>query len=137
MILFVCVDALHPSQKYFSHVETISSLPGLNQYSAEDKVHCSWAQHIVSIKPATLLSQVYHSTTEPRYPSGNSDIQLCILYFRYTLDHYEWQYYSNFCVHCMMFNITIKFSIFFIQCSEFLRQILMTESAYMLILFTI
>ena len=30
--LFVCVDALHPSQQFFSHVRTISCLPGLNQY---------------------------------------------------------------------------------------------------------
>ena len=29
---FVCVDALHPSQQFFSHVGTISYLPGLNQY---------------------------------------------------------------------------------------------------------
>ena len=30
--LFGCVDALHPSQSFFSHVGTISCLPGLNQY---------------------------------------------------------------------------------------------------------
>ena len=30
--LFVCVDALSPSQQFFSHVGTISCLPGLNWY---------------------------------------------------------------------------------------------------------
>ena len=40
------VHALHPSQQFFSHVETYSSLPGLNQYYAEDKVSCS--QHSAS-----------------------------------------------------------------------------------------
>ena len=29
---FVCFDALHPIQQFFSHVETFSRLPGLNQY---------------------------------------------------------------------------------------------------------
>ena len=29
---FVCVDALCPSQQFFSHFGTISRLPGLNQY---------------------------------------------------------------------------------------------------------
>ena len=29
---FVCVDSLHPGQKIFSHVRTISCVPGLNQY---------------------------------------------------------------------------------------------------------
>ena len=29
---------LHPSQQFYSHVVTISYLPGLNQYLAEDKV---------------------------------------------------------------------------------------------------
>ena len=29
---FVCFDALHPSQQFFSHVRMISCLPGLNQY---------------------------------------------------------------------------------------------------------
>ena len=33
-----CVYALHPSQQVFSHVGTISVLPGLNQYLVEDKV---------------------------------------------------------------------------------------------------
>ena len=31
-ILFVCFDALQPSQQFFSHVGTINYLPGLNQY---------------------------------------------------------------------------------------------------------
>ena len=32
LFLFVCVDALHPSQQYFSHLGTISCPPGLKQY---------------------------------------------------------------------------------------------------------
>ena len=43
--LFVCVDALRPSQQYFSHVKTISCFPGLNQYLAEDKVYCPRTHH--------------------------------------------------------------------------------------------
>ena len=31
-LIFVCFDALHPSQQFFSHVGMISCLPGLNQY---------------------------------------------------------------------------------------------------------
>ena len=38
---FVCFDALHPSQQFFSHARTISCLPGLNQYLAVDIVSCS------------------------------------------------------------------------------------------------
>ena len=30
--LFACVDALHPNQQFYSHVETISCLPGLIHY---------------------------------------------------------------------------------------------------------
>ena len=30
--LFVCVNALHPSQQFFSHVRTIPCLLGLNQF---------------------------------------------------------------------------------------------------------
>ena len=30
--LLVCVDALHPSQQFFSHVGAFSGLPGLNKY---------------------------------------------------------------------------------------------------------
>ena len=30
--LFVCVDALRPSQHFFNHVGTITCPPGLNQY---------------------------------------------------------------------------------------------------------
>ena len=37
-------ESLFPSQQIFSHVATISSLPWLNQYLAEDKVFCSRTQ---------------------------------------------------------------------------------------------
>ena len=30
--MFVCVDALHPSQQFFSHVGMIPCLPGFNKY---------------------------------------------------------------------------------------------------------
>ena len=41
--LFVCLDAFHQNRQLFSHVGTISCLPGLNQwqYQAEDLVSCS------------------------------------------------------------------------------------------------
>ena len=42
--LFVCFEALHPSQQFFSHVRMISCLPGLNQYWAVYKVSCSRTQ---------------------------------------------------------------------------------------------
>ena len=32
LVLFVCVDALHPSQHFFSHVGPFSCLLGLNKY---------------------------------------------------------------------------------------------------------
>ena len=37
---FLCFDALHHSQQFFSHAKTISCLPGLNQYLVVDKVSC-------------------------------------------------------------------------------------------------
>ena len=40
---FAWFDSLHPCQLFFSHVET--GLPGLNQYSAADKVSCLRKQH--------------------------------------------------------------------------------------------
>ena len=33
-----CVNALHPSQQFFSHVRLFSCLPGLNQYNEKDIV---------------------------------------------------------------------------------------------------
>ena len=38
LLIFVCAEALHPSQLFFSQVETFSCLPGLHQYYAKDKV---------------------------------------------------------------------------------------------------
>ena len=35
-ILFVCFDALRPSQQFLSHVGTISCLPELIQYQADN-----------------------------------------------------------------------------------------------------
>ena len=49
----VCVDPLCPSQQFFSYVRTISCIPGLNQYLAEDKVPCSRAKHNAPIKSRT------------------------------------------------------------------------------------
>ena len=52
--LFVCIDALKPSQQYFSHVWTIAFLPGFNQdYKAEDKESCSQTQGRSSGEPWT------------------------------------------------------------------------------------
>ena len=41
----LCVDALCPSQEFFSHVMTISYLPGFNQYLEANKVSCSRTLH--------------------------------------------------------------------------------------------
>ena len=32
LVCFVCVDALRPSQQFFSHVGMFYCIPGLNQY---------------------------------------------------------------------------------------------------------
>ena len=51
-LLHVCVDPLCPSQQFFSYVRTISCIPGLNQYLAEDNVPCSRTKHTVeTLKP--------------------------------------------------------------------------------------
>ena len=41
----ICLDALCPSQEFFSHVTTISCLPGFNQYLEANKVPCSKTLH--------------------------------------------------------------------------------------------
>ena len=51
--LCLCL-ALSPSQQLFSHVKTISCLPGLNRYKAEDKEACSRTQHCVSKESITM-----------------------------------------------------------------------------------
>ena len=42
-LFFLCIDALHPSQQFFSHVR----IPGFKQYMylVKDKVSCSRKQH--------------------------------------------------------------------------------------------
>ena len=40
VVLFVCVDALHPSQQFFSLVGSFSHLPGLNQYTFKAENKC-------------------------------------------------------------------------------------------------
>ena len=47
-VVFVCIDASHPSQQFFSHVRTNSCLPGLNPYLAVGKVSFSRTQYSVS-----------------------------------------------------------------------------------------
>ena len=37
----VCVDALHPSQKHFSHAGTVSCLPWLKSTKQRIQVSCS------------------------------------------------------------------------------------------------
>ena len=69
MVLFVWVEALHPSQQFFSHVRTFSRVePVLNN---EDEVSCLGTQHraLVRCEPASLRSGVQHSIpTEPKVP---------------------------------------------------------------------
>ena len=65
-------------------------------------------------------------------------IYICVYYtLEYILDHYEWQYYSNFCVLCMMFNITTKSSINLYLMFRVSEANSNDEAAYMLLLFTI
>ena len=67
-LCFVCSDSLHPSQQFFTYVET--GLPGLNQYLAEDKVSCSRTQHsaLVRLEPTTPQSRVKHSPLNHHTP---------------------------------------------------------------------
>ena len=64
-ILFLCFDALYPSQQFFSNVGMISCLPGLNQYL----VSCSSTQQRDSTggesrtsNPSIPSLTLYHST---------------------------------------------------------------------------
>ena len=68
--LFVRVEALRPSQQFFSHVETEPLLPGYYQYFLGGNVSCSRIQHVdlsedrtpdLSLRSATL----YHKATAP------------------------------------------------------------------------
>ena len=71
-IFFFLCDALSPSQQFFSHARTISSLPGLNQYQAVDEVFFSRTQHSDSAAseyqtsnpsiPCLMLYQLSHYT---------------------------------------------------------------------------
>ena len=61
---------LHPSQQFFSHIGT--SLSGLNQYLAKDKVSCSRTHRNfppVRLKPETPQFQVKYSTSKPPHSS--------------------------------------------------------------------
>ena len=51
-VQYVCIDALHPSQQFFSHFGVISCLPALKQYYAADKVSFSRMQQ--SVPPVSL-----------------------------------------------------------------------------------
>ena len=42
--MLVCVDALHSSKQFFSHVGTISCLPGLSQYTKQ-RIKCPAQGH--------------------------------------------------------------------------------------------
>ena len=48
---FVCNDASHPSQQFFSHVGTYSSLPWLNQHFAEDTM----SAHNIPVNMFTVM----------------------------------------------------------------------------------
>ena len=68
---FFCIDALCPSQQFFSHVGTISCFPGFNQYAA-DKGSCSRTQNRDSaggesqtskhVIPSLMLYHLNHCT---------------------------------------------------------------------------
>ena len=59
LFCFVCVDALHPSQKTFNHARTVSCLPGLKSTKQWIKMCCS---RLVILELATLRSPVLRST---------------------------------------------------------------------------
>ena len=82
LLSLVCFDALHPSQQTFSHVRTISCLPGLNQYWVVDKVSCSRTQH------GDLLGHVAQSVTcLTADPRGREFDPSPVPYFRGDWDH--------------------------------------------------
>ena len=67
--MFCLFDALSPSQQFFSHVATISCLPGLSSTKLQILVKCfskghnTVTPHVVSLKLASLmLYQLDHST---------------------------------------------------------------------------
>ena len=57
---FVCFDALHPSQKFFSHVGM--GLPGLTPYKAVDKVSSfiSLLKKVAQFLLVTIISFISH-----------------------------------------------------------------------------
>ena len=61
---FVWIEALCPSQQFFSHVWTFSWVEPVP--SNEEKVSCSRTQHrgapLVNFEPSTLQSRFWHST---------------------------------------------------------------------------
>ena len=65
--MFVCFEALRPSQQFFSHVGTEPTLPGFNQYCWV--LMCLAQGHNtmtpVGIEPRTSRFGVRHSTTMP------------------------------------------------------------------------
>ena len=72
---FFCVDALCPSQQFFSHVGT--GLPGLNRY-LEQRIKCFAQRHntvtppTVKLEPATLpLYQLSHCNQHIYVYKGN------------------------------------------------------------------
>ena len=52
-VFYVLVDALHPTQQFFSYVRAMSCVPGLNQNSEEDIVSYSRTQHSASVESQT------------------------------------------------------------------------------------
>ena len=76
LLTFVPVDALCPSQQFFSHVGTISCLPLLNQYDAVDKVSCSSTQHSAVNKNISIL----------HWSCRTSDLQFSLVLQTHVLD---------------------------------------------------
>ena len=94
---FICFNDLRPSKQFFSHVGSISCLPGLDHYYAADKVSCSRTQHSESTssesqtsKLATLRSLVYTLPTEPLRSAYRA-----WKFWHYSLPVHEW---IDFCI---------------------------------------
>ena len=64
--VFVCVDALRPSQHFFKHIRAISCLPRLNQSSTKQRIKC-FAQ-------ANISNSGESRTWQPFNPKAN-DLQ--------------------------------------------------------------
>ena len=82
-VCFVCVDALHPSQQFFSHDGMFSCLSGLNHYLAEDKVSSSRTQHSDSSESRTRDPSISSLTLYHKDIAYHGHIVCYMGYYKY------------------------------------------------------